>query len=124
MKRENELLHIGFGTGEMQEESCLESCHRAHSLQAAKPYNPCRTVPQKRWLPGNNMSLWLRFEKDACKIIEMTAKGEVNHWLEVTTFIIVHYASERFGHIERDNVQLTYTMNCQTTKIHQLRKEL
>lgn len=71
MKQENELQHIGLGTGEMQAKFCLESYHRAHSFQAAKP-SPCRVVPQ-------NISWCLWFERDACKIIEMTAEGEVDH---------------------------------------------
>lgn len=73
---------------------------------------------------SSHKSLWSWFEEDACKIIETTAKGEVDPQLRAMKSIIISYASERFSHIERDNTEPTYTMNHRAAKKHQQQKEL
>lgn len=68
--------------------------------------------------------MWLRSDEDVSKIIENTTKGEVDHRLRAMLAIVVSFASQRFGHIERDNTRSTYTMNCRANKIHQLLQDL
>lgn len=52
-------------------------------------------------------------------------KGDVDGRLKNMMNIIISYASERFGHIEKGKTKPTiYAMNRRATKMHQLRQEL
>ncbi|KAJ8333497.1 hypothetical protein SKAU_G00415050 [Synaphobranchus kaupii] len=127
LERESEVQRTGPEPAETQEEPGQESPHRAQSLHVPESPNPCSVVPQQRikWPPASNRSGWLQFDKDVSNIIQATAKGDADSRLQTMTAIIVSYASERFGQIEKGNAKTTtYTMNRRATKIHQLHQEL
>ncbi|TWW59294.1 hypothetical protein D4764_06G0008240, partial [Takifugu flavidus] len=127
LEREVEVQRTGPGPGETQEEPGQEATHRSQSLHVPEPPNPNRVVQQQRikWPPANGRSEWLQFDEDVSNIIQATAKGDVDSRLQAISTIIVSYGSERFGRIEKGNSETTsYTMNCRSFKIHQLRKEL
>ncbi len=111
VEKESELQRTRSDPGETLEEPSQESPHRAQSLHKEEPSNPCRIVPQKwtKWPPANSQTLWLQFDEDVSKILQTTAKGEADHWLEAMTAIIVSYASERFSYVQ---TRSAYTMNC------------
>ncbi|XP_077380867.1 uncharacterized protein LOC144020874 [Festucalex cinctus] len=127
LERESEVQRTGPGPGETQEEPGQEATHRSQSLHVPESPNPSRVVPQQRikWPPANRLSEWRQFDEDVCKIIQATAKGDVDSRLQAMTTIIVSFGSERFGWTEYVNTKTTsYTMNRRATKIHQLRQEL
>lgn len=125
-EQENILQRTGSNPGETQEEPDPESPHRAQSLQAVEPSNPCKIVQQKRikWPPAKSQSVWSQFDTDVSKILETTSRGEVDRRLETMTAVIVSYAAERFGHIESSNLKSSYTMNRRANQINKLRQEL
>ncbi|XP_023810165.1 uncharacterized protein LOC105353972 [Oryzias latipes] len=127
LERESEVQRTGLEPGETQEVPGQEATHRAHSLHVPKPPNPSRVVPQQRikWPPARKRSEWCQFDEDVSNIIQAAAKGDAESRLQTMTTIIVSYASERFGHIEKGQTKHTpYTKNRRATKIHHLRQEL
>lgn len=85
MEQEREVQRTRFDPGETQEEPGQESPHRARSLHAEEPSNPCRIVPQKRikWPPANSQTLWLQFDEDVSKILQTTAKRETDRCISI-----------------------------------------
>lgn len=52
----------------------------------------------------------MQFDEDMSNVIQTTAKADTGSRLQAMTTIIVSYASERFGLIEKGNPK-TYTVN-------------
>lgn len=66
----------------------------------------------------------MQFDKDVSNIIQATAKGDVDSRLTTMTTIILSYALERFGQVDKGKSKSTfYTMNRRATRIHQLCQE-
>nr|XP_014269084.2 uncharacterized protein LOC106676625 [Maylandia zebra] len=126
LERQSEVQRTGPEPGETQEEPGQEAPHRAQSLHAQDSSNPSSVVPQQRikWPPASSQSEWQKFDEDVFNIIQAVAKRGADSRLKTMTTIIVSYASERFGLIEKCNNKTPYTMNRRAMKIHQLRQEL
>ena len=76
-----------------------------------------------RWPQACQTTVWQKFDEDADKVLEATAKGEVERRLQTMTTIIVSMAAERF--VEDDQgPKKPYTKNQRAVKIHNIRKEL
>ena len=64
------------------------------------------------------------FDENVDKVLEATAKGDVDRRLQTMTAIIVTMAVERFGVEEGRGVKRPYTKNQRAVKIHNIRLEL
>ncbi|XP_049336392.1 uncharacterized protein LOC125802421 [Astyanax mexicanus] len=127
LDKDNEVQRSGLVPGETQEEPGQEATHRAQSLHVPQTLNPSRVIPQQRikWPPASKRSEWQQFDEDVSKIIQATAKGDVDSRLTSMTTIIISYASERFGQVDKGKSKSTsYTMSRRATRIHHLRQEL
>ncbi|XP_035990671.1 uncharacterized protein LOC118562404 [Fundulus heteroclitus] len=127
LDRDNEVQRSGLVPGETQEEPGQEATHRAQSLHVPQTLNPSRVIPQQRikWPPASRRSEWQQFDEDVSNIIQATAKGDVDSRLTSMTTVIVSYARERFGQVDKGKSKSTpYTMSRRATRIHHLRQEL
>lgn len=66
--------------------------------------------------------MWHQFNEDAARIIESTAKGDVDRQLQTMTTIIVTFGTERFGVEEGRTITPNYTKG--GDKIQQMWQEL
>ncbi|KAJ8333522.1 hypothetical protein SKAU_G00415300 [Synaphobranchus kaupii] len=96
LEGEGASQHTGILPGETQEETGPEAPHRARSIQVAQP------VPQRppekvrvQWPQACKMTVWQQFDEDTDKVLEATAKGDVDRRLQTMTTIIVSLAVER-----------------------------
>lgn len=67
---------------------------------------------------------WQKFDEDVDKVLEATAKGDVDRRLRTMTTIIVSMAEERLGVEEEMAVKQPYFKSQRAVKIHNIRKEL
>ena len=51
--------------------------------------------------PNKQKKAWRDFDEDMCDIIQVTSAGNIDRRLQTISQLIVGYASERFGHIEK-----------------------
>ena len=116
----------GPSLGEMTEAPSRETTHRAQNFQGISSPAPSKVVQKLRikWPPANQYKVWHEFDEDLTRIIESTAKGDVDRRLQTMTTIIVTYGSERFGVEEVKTIRLNFIMNRRAEKILQLRQEL
>lgn len=77
-----------------------------------------------RWPQAFKTAEWQKIDEDVDKVLEATAKGDVEKRLQTMTTIIVSMAAERFGVEEERGVKLPYIKNQRAIKIHNIRKEL
>ncbi|XP_054628013.1 uncharacterized protein LOC129179159 [Dunckerocampus dactyliophorus] len=126
LAQESATQRTGPSPGETTEEPGRETPHRAQNLQVPSSPAPSIVVQQPRikWPPANQHKVWHQFDEDITRVIESTAKGDVDRRLQTITTIIVTYGTERFGVEERKSTRPNYTMNRRAEKIHQLRQEL
>ncbi|KAL7886939.1 hypothetical protein AOLI_G00046600 [Acnodon oligacanthus] len=110
----------GNTPGETQEELGLETNHSAQKLQVTQALNPRRTSEHRRvkWPQAYKELKWLQFDEDADTILEAIAKGDADQRLQNMTTIIISLAAERFGLEKKRTVNLPYTMNNRSKKIH------
>lgn len=60
------------------------------------------------------------FDEDADKMLEATAKGDVERRMQTMTTIIVSMAAERFGIEEGKRPMQSYSKNQGAVKIHNI----
>lgn len=110
----------------MKEGPGQETPHRALNLQVISSPAPSKVVQQRRikWPPANEHKVRHKFDEDVARIIESTAKGDVDKGLQTMNAIIVSYGTKRFGVEEGKSTRPNYTMNRRAEKIHQLWQEL
>ncbi|KAK0134731.1 Retrovirus-related Pol polyprotein from type-2 retrotransposable element R2DM [Merluccius polli] len=125
-----EQLHAsqctGLVPGETEKAPSPEAPHRAQSLQVVRTVPSTRQSEKRRirWPQSSRTAEWQKFDKDADKVLEATAKGDVERRLQTMTTIIVSMAAERFGVEEERRPKQPYTKNQRAVKIHNIRKEL
>lgn len=68
--------------------------------------------------------MWHQFDEDVARIIESTAKGDADKWLQTMTTIIVTFVAEKIGVDEGKTTRPDYTMKPGAEKIHHLRQGL
>ncbi|XP_073720025.1 uncharacterized protein [Misgurnus anguillicaudatus] len=112
--------------GESEEEQGPEAPHRAQSLQVVQTVPPVMQPENRkiRWPQACKAAEWQTFDEDVDKVLEATAKGDVERRLKTMTAIIVSMAVERFGVEEERGVKKPYTKNQRAVKIHNIRTEL
>ena len=109
---------------ETQEERSQEEPHR--SLRVAQPALSNLPLGKVRikWPQACKMAAWEQFDEDVDKVLEASAKGDVDRRLQAMTTIIISLAQERFGAEEKKAARTPYTMNQRAVKIHKIRQEL
>ncbi|KAJ8359538.1 hypothetical protein SKAU_G00160630 [Synaphobranchus kaupii] len=87
----------GLAPGETEEEAGPEAPHRAQSLQVVQTVPPLRQSEKKgiRWLQACQTTEWQRFDEDVDKVLEATAKGDMERRLRTMTTTMVSIAAER-----------------------------
>lgn len=111
---------------ETQEEPSQEAPHSAQSLHVTEPVPPGLPLEKKRikWPQACKTTVWEQFDEDVDRVLEASAKGEVERKLQAMTTIIISLAQERFGEQDKKPPRSTYTMNQRAVKIHKIRQEL
>lgn len=71
-------------------------------------------------MASNLQNKWQKFDEDADKVLEATAKGDVERRLQTMTTIIVSMAAERFAVEEVKGVKKPCTKNQRAVKIHKI----
>lgn len=74
--------------------------------------------------PSLKKTEWQKCDEDADKVLEATAKGDVEKRLQTMTTIIVSMVAERFGVEKERGAKQPYSKNQRAVKIHNIRKEL
>ena len=122
----SEAQRTGLDPGETREEPGRETPHRAQNLHVTNSSTTSKVVqiPRIRWPPANQRKVWQQFDEDTARIIDATARGDVDRRLQTMTTIIVTFGTERFGVEEGRPVRSKHTMNRREGKIHQLRRDL
>ena len=100
------------------------SNHRAQHHQASTQNLPDRVVAKRiKWPPANDKNAWREFDEDVCELIHATSSGNVDQRLNSLSKLVVTYASERFGQIEKKN-RKPHTRNRREERIRGIRQEL
>lgn len=118
--------HAPEDLGETQEELSPESPHSAQNLHVPEAQAPGIPQHQQRvkWPPASKGSEWQKFDDDVDGILEATMKGAADRKLQTMTTMIISFASERFGSVEKHAATNQYSKNRRAEKIAQLRQEL
>lgn len=121
-----QYLHTPEDLGETQEERSPESPHSAQYLHVLEAQAPGIPQHQRRvkWPPASKGSEWQKFDDDVDDILEATMKGVVDRKLQTMTTMIISFATERFGSMEKHGATNQYSKNRRAEKIAQLRQEL
>lgn len=116
----------GVEPAETEEELGPESPHTAQSLQVVQtvPLNRHSEKRRIRWPQASRMAEWQKFDKDVNRVLEATAKGDVERRLQTMTTIIVSMAIERFCVEEEGTAKQPYVKNQRAVKIHNIRTKL
>lgn len=106
------------------EEPGPEAPHRAQSLHMVQTVPSVRQSEHRRirWPHACKTKEWQKFDDDADKVLEATAKGHVERRLWTMTTIVVSMAAERFGVEEERGAKQPYTENQRAVKIHNITK--
>ena len=109
-------------SGETQEEPGREEPHRAQSLHVALRVPPTSPLAKVRikWPQACKTTIWEQFDEDVDKVLEASAKGDVDRRLQAMTTIITSLAQERFGAEEKRAARTSYTMNQRAVEIHKI----
>ena len=96
------------------------------SQQASTVTPDCAPSAQPRiqWPQSSKRTDWKQFDEDVDKILEVTAKGDVDQRLRTMTTLIVNIAAERFGTEAPKHTPTAYAPCHRARKIQSLRKEL
>nr|AAN12398.1 polyprotein [Tetraodon nigroviridis] len=118
--------HSPEALGETQEERGQESPHSAQNLRAQVAQAPDNPQHHRRvkWPPASKVSEWQQLDEDLEGILESTAKGGVDRKLQTMTTLVISFATERYGTMEKRAAPEKYTKNRRAEKISQLRQEL
>ena len=121
--QESGTQRTGPSPGETTEEPGRETPHRAQNLLVTNPPAPSKVIkhPRIKWPPASQRKVWHQFDEDTARIIESTAKGDVDRRLQTMSTIIISFGTERFGVEEDKPIRSNYTKNRRAEKIHQLR---
>lgn len=111
-----------------QEEEA-SSLNDPQSLQSQRaPFRTAVQAPSARlriqWLQSSKRTEWRQFDEDVDRILEVTAKGDIDHQLQTMTTLIVNIATERFGTEAPKPTPSAYAPNHRARKIQSLREEL
>lgn len=91
----------------MQGEGEYTAAQRKHPTVPGPTKQYSLPLPVGKWPSSNTKTIWSQFDANVNKILEITAKREVDKGLETMRAIIVRYTNERFGHVEDVNVKST-----------------
>lgn len=80
--------------------------------------------PRIKWPKSSKRVEWLQFDEDVSQVLEVTAKGDVDHRLRTMTTLIVNIAAERFGTEAPKPAPLEFVPSHRARKIQCLREEL
>ena len=115
---------VGVSPSKTEVEQVPVTNHSAQHHRGWTQSLPDRVISERiRWPPANNKKAWRDFDEDVSEIIQATSSGNIDQRLHTMSKLIVGYASERFGYIEKTGGK-GYTHNRRQGKIEQLRQEL
>lgn len=80
--------------------------------------------PRIQWPQSSKRTEWKQFDEDVDQVLEVTAKGNVDHRLKTMTTLIVNIAAERFGTEAPKPTPSANAPNHRARKIQSLREEL
>lgn len=119
-------IPAAIGEQSLQESSAPTSRQSTHSNQVEPVGHVGSPAAHSKikWPQSLKKSVWHQFDEDVDRILEGTAKGDVELRLKTMTSIIVSIAAERFGAEEVKSGPSVYTPNNRARKIQCLREEL
>ncbi len=109
-----------------QETAFLDNPQGLQSQQAAAITTGCApsVKPRIQWPKSSKRVEWQQFDEDVSQVLEVTAKGDVDHRLRTMTTLIVNIAAERFGTEVAKPAPSAYAPSHRARKITCLREEL
>ena len=122
--RSEQTRRIGVPPSQTEEEQGPVSTHSAQHHQAPAQSLPDKVITKRiKWPPANNKNAWREFDEDVCELIQATSSGNVDQRLKTMSRLIVSYAAERFGHLEKSG-RKPHTLNRREERIKGIRQEL
>ena len=114
----------GQDPDQTQKKQGQEVYYSTQSLHANVAPKPTSTTTNIKWPPSNSIGDCQNFDKNVCKIVHLSSKGNIEAQIDLFTVIIISFAAERFGYKEPRQPKVPYKMNRRAEKIKKIRGEL